>query len=240
MCSRDGSQQSCPQGEYSFEGQQTCQMCPEGFSCSDPSAVPVPSAIPVPSAVPVPSLPTSCAQTVPLVPVVLAVVAGVIVLLILATCCCVFCYFRRKRAKEERWRQERQRMLLTGDRDSEDGGTLGRRSVASTSTFDSMGRRRWRKGRDTSTLMSFMSDHVTTNPCYDETPWMDTEELTKPQGEGSVSFQKTGFEEVEGEGTITFHNTGFEDEDEAGEETELEETRWQRAPRHPTPKSSQF
>lgn len=85
-----------------------------------------------------------------------------------------------------------------------------------------------------------MSDHVTTNPCYDETPWMDTEELTKPQGEGSVSFQKTGFEEVEGEGIITFHNTGFEDEDEAGEETELEETRWQRAPRHPTPKSSQF
>ena len=59
-------------------------------------------------------------------------------------------------------------------------------------------------------------------------------------GEGSVSFQKTGFEEVEGEGIITFHNTGFEDEDEAGEETELEETLWQRAPRHPTPKSSQF
>ena len=54
MCSRDGSWQLCPQGEYLFEGQRTCQMCPEGFSCSDPSAVPVLSAVPVPS------LPTSC------------------------------------------------------------------------------------------------------------------------------------------------------------------------------------
>ena len=44
-------------------------------------------------------------------------------------------------------------MLLTGDRDSVDGSTLGRRSMASTSTFDSTGKRRWKKGRDTSTLM---------------------------------------------------------------------------------------
>ena len=67
---------------------------------------------------------------------------------------------------------------------------------------------------------------------------MDTEEYTKPKGEGSPSFQEAGFDEGEGEGIITFHNTGFEDEE--GEETELEESRWQRAPRHPTQKSSQF
>ena len=42
-CGDGGSQQPCPQGKYSFEGQRTCQTCPEGFSCANSSAPPVPT-----------------------------------------------------------------------------------------------------------------------------------------------------------------------------------------------------
>ena len=48
---------------------------------------------------------------------------------------------------DKRLRHERRR-ILASDRGSVDGSTLGRGS-----TFDSMGRRRWRTRGDTSTLM---------------------------------------------------------------------------------------
>ena len=56
-CGDDGFQQPCPQGEYSFEGQRTCQTCPDGFSCANSSAPPVP----IPSTTS--SSPTNCPTT---------------------------------------------------------------------------------------------------------------------------------------------------------------------------------
>ena len=54
---------------------------------------------------------------------------------------------------------------------------------------------------------------------------METEELTKPEEEGTLSFPNTGFNEQAG-GSITYCNTGFEEEEEEeGEkETELKES----------------
>ena len=88
-----------------------------------------------------------------------------------------------------------------------------------------------------------MTDDSTINPFYDEASWMETEELTKPEAKGTLSFQNTGFNEKAG-GSITYRNTGFEEEEEEEEdgegETELKESRWRPAPRHTTTISSQF
>ena len=88
---------------------------------------------------------------------------------------------------------------------------------------------------------SYMTDDSTINPFYDEASWMETEELTKPEEEGTLSFQNTGFNEQAG-GSITYRNTGFEEEEEeeGEEETELKESHWRLAPRHPTATASQF
>ena len=86
-----------------------------------------------------------------------------------------------------------------------------------------------------------MTDDSTINPFYDEASWMETEELTKPEEEGTLSFQNTGFNEQTG-GSVTYRNTGFEEEEEeeGEEETELKESHWRLAPRHPTATASQF
>ena len=70
-----------------------------------------------------------------------------------------------------------------------------------------------------------MTDDSTINPFYDEASWMETEKLTKPEEEGTLSFPNTGFNEQAG-GSITYCNTGFEkEEEEEGEkETELKES----------------
>ena len=86
-----------------------------------------------------------------------------------------------------------------------------------------------------------MTDDSTINPFYDEASWMETEELTKPEEEGTLSFQNTGFNEQAG-ASIAYRNTGFEEEEEeeGEEETELKESHWRLAPRHPTTTASQF
>ena len=89
-----------------------------------------------------------------------------------------------------------------------------------------------------------MTDDSTINPFYDEASWVETEELTKPEAKGTLSFQNTDFNEKAG-GSITYRNTGFEEEEEEEEdgegETELKESRWRPAPRHTTTTiSSQF
>ena len=40
---------------------------------------------------------------------------------------------------------------------------------------------------------SYMTDDSTINPFYDEASWMETEELTKPEEEGTLSFQNTDY-----------------------------------------------
>ena len=87
-----------------------------------------------------------------------------------------------------------------------------------------------------------MTDDSTINPFYDEASWMETEELTKPDAKGTLSFQNTDFNEKAG-GSITYRNTGFEEEEEEDGkgETELKESWWRPAPRHTTTTiSSQF